>query len=470
MMFRIYNVISNAHGYLGDHKTRLYWTTRALEQAQQLGDTLAQAEFHVTIAGVYSRLDDTAQAIAHFNRALELYRNPEDKLHIIRTLNNKALVFDPSSAEKLDALRKAAQLAESAAPPTAQILTSLAHIYCNIGNWYARVERHDRAILYYDKAVQTAQKSGNRHLKIFLYSHLAQYHFDQSNRQKAKQFAEDALEIIYAAVGTNHTYDVALRLLSQLYADEGDFRRAFQMMQQWSAVNDSLQARNTREELNRINSRFLFESHRQEQLITQQRIAERNRTYFVFALILSLLIFVSWMFHSRQMTKKNRGLYRQIKEQDRLAEELEQLTNHYNDLSIAGRKADSDDVEDKYETAQQQDESIGKQTELVVRLRNYFIDNQITTFDIDSAELATKLATNRTYLFEAVKTVTGKPLQEYIKNLRIENARHLLDTTNESIEIIAEMSGYNTSRTFYRQFRERYGISPMEYRKFGVRE
>lgn len=179
---------------------------------------------------------------------------------------------------------------------------------------------------------------------------------------------------------------------------------------------------------------------------------ERNRNYFIFAAIACILVLSGWIFHSRQMTRKNRGLYRQIREQDRLAEELGQMRQRY-EASAPPVSAGNDNADEQ-------------RVQLAARLREYLLTNKrFANPDMDMAELITALGTNRTYLFEAMKAVTNQTPQDYINALRLEEAKRLLDTSDELIESIAVMSGYNTSRTFYRLFRERYNISPAEYRK-----
>ncbi|MCL2511178.1 MAG: helix-turn-helix transcriptional regulator, partial [Bacteroidales bacterium] len=54
---------------------------------------------------------------------------------------------------------------------------------------------------------------------------------------------------------------------------------------------------------------------------------------------------------------------------------------------------------------------------------------------------------------------------EYINDLRLDEAKRLLDNSDLTIESIALDCGFNTSRTFYNQFRERYRMTPAAYRK-----
>lgn len=64
-----------------------------------------------------------------------------------------------------------------------------------------------------------------------------------------------------------------------------------------------------------------------------------------------------------------------------------------------------------------------------------------------------------------LKEKTGKSLFEIVKQVRIGYACNLLCNSPKSISDIAYSSGYNTLANFYKQFKERKGTSPKEYRK-----
>ena len=459
-VFNVYNAIGNTYHYLRDNASRLKWTQEALKLAQETGETHYEAVFNNTCGNATRVLGDTVQALAYFDRALELFRKIDNKPEIIKTLNNMAIAHDSTSVEKLKLFMEAARVSEEITPQSETVLSHLSHIYCNIGDWYAKVNSHDSAALYFDKAIFTVQQSGDKFLMIFMYSHLAEYYAKRGDRQKAKQLAQETIDIINETVGKNHTYDRALKLLSAIYAQEGDFRRAFETLQQWSAVNDTIKARAAREELMNINSRYDFERHRQERINTQQRTIERNRIYMIFAISACLLILAGWLFHSRRMTEKNRGLYRQIKEQDRLAEELEKMTNYCEHLMKGDKKGARDNVSVNLS-------GIEQQRELVASMRAYLLqDKNFTKPDIFNSKFFTELLTNRTYLYDATKAVIGKTPNEYIQHMRLEEAKHLLETDPKiTIEIIAENCGFGSRSTFYALFTEHYNISPAKYRK-----
>lgn len=60
----------------------------------------------------------------------------------------------------------------------------------------------------------------------------------------------------------------------------------------------------------------------------------------------------------------------------------------------------------------------------------------------------------------------GLSFTDYINNLRLAYALELLsDSGNDTIELIAEKAGFGSSRTLYRLFRERYEMSPSDYKR-----
>lgn len=79
--------------------------------------------------------------------------------------------------------------------------------------------------------------------------------------------------------------------------------------------------------------------------------------------------------------------------------------------------------------------------------------------------LADYVFTNPSYLSRIFKTDTGMTLTTYINQVRIDNAKLLLETTDELVIDIAVACGYNQVPHFNRIFKQFTGMSPSEYRK-----
>jgi len=63
------------------------------------------------------------------------------------------------------------------------------------------------------------------------------------------------------------------------------------------------------------------------------------------------------------------------------------------------------------------------------------------------------------------KVATGSTLIEYLQNLRIEDAKHQLETSDKSVESICFEVGYEDVSFFRRLFKRLTGIIPSQYRR-----
>ncbi len=64
---------------------------------------------------------------------------------------------------------------------------------------------------------------------------------------------------------------------------------------------------------------------------------------------------------------------------------------------------------------------------------------------------------------------TGMPPLEYVHTLRVEESKHLLETTDAPVEAVANEVGYADASFFGRLFRRKVGMTPAQYRRrFGA--
>ena len=66
---------------------------------------------------------------------------------------------------------------------------------------------------------------------------------------------------------------------------------------------------------------------------------------------------------------------------------------------------------------------------------------------------------------ERFQEVTGLSISDTLQQMRLEYARNLVENTDDILEVVATKSGFGSDRTFYRLFRQAYGITPTAYRK-----
>ncbi len=81
------------------------------------------------------------------------------------------------------------------------------------------------------------------------------------------------------------------------------------------------------------------------------------------------------------------------------------------------------------------------------------------------SELARSVNLSPFYFCHLFKTQTGISPGRYLINLRMQQACHLLETTQLSVKEVMAQVGFNDKSHFTREFKRCYGQSPSQYRK-----
>ena len=80
------------------------------------------------------------------------------------------------------------------------------------------------------------------------------------------------------------------------------------------------------------------------------------------------------------------------------------------------------------------------------------------------ADLVKLLHSNRAYVYNVINRDMGTTFSEYINRLRVEHAKQLMNEQPELLHnTVAEMSGFSSATSFYRNFKLYIGCSPKEY-------
>ncbi|MCG8574252.1 MAG: helix-turn-helix domain-containing protein [Flavobacteriales bacterium] len=81
------------------------------------------------------------------------------------------------------------------------------------------------------------------------------------------------------------------------------------------------------------------------------------------------------------------------------------------------------------------------------------------------SDFANELNLSSIYLSECVKKTTGKPAKQIITEYKTWEAKNLLSLTDDSIDGIAEVLGFDDRSNFINFFKKNVGMSPLMFRK-----
>ena len=101
--------------------------------------------------------------------------------------------------------------------------------------------------------------------------------------------------------------------------------------------------------------------------------------------------------------------------------------------------------------------------QLLKNIEQYVLQN-MSHGQISLGEMATAMGMGRVPFFHKIRNITGKTPAELVRDLRLKHACILLKRTNINMSELATNVGFMTGENFITVFREKFGLSPLEYR------
>ncbi|MEN2398736.1 two-component regulator propeller domain-containing protein [Flavobacterium sp. MC2016-06] len=89
-----------------------------------------------------------------------------------------------------------------------------------------------------------------------------------------------------------------------------------------------------------------------------------------------------------------------------------------------------------------------------------FINENISEYELSVEVLASKVFLSRSQLYRKTKTLTGVSVNEFIRNVRLEKAKELIELGNDNISEISIKVGFSSPSYFTKCYKDKYGYLP----------
>lgn len=278
----------------------------------------------------------------------------------------------------------------------------------------------------------------------------------------------------------NQYYCEELDLMAREAASRGDTKSAYGYLYRANALKDTLDRLQNMNQMARNLS--VYKVH-DEQMKTQNA-QFTAKLMFVIAggmalfIILAVGYILRLVSQRKQITEKNKALVNSIERSMEYKDKYEKLLSEVensaacqdkNSLSDAnGTESDGDtaDTEHDGDTAEDDNPEDRKLFELIdrtIRTGQLYLNP-----DFQRQTLVETLHVDRNRIGRAIRDCSGfSNLSAYINNYRLEFAYRLLRDMDsiQTIDGVSKTAGFNTVRTFQRLFKERYGMTPAEFRE-----
>jgi AraC-like DNA-binding protein len=122
----------------------------------------------------------------------------------------------------------------------------------------------------------------------------------------------------------------------------------------------------------------------------------------------------------------------------------------------------------KFSGAQQQKEKVvekkvkGNDEQLMERIMKV-VNDHLSDSDLNVEMLTSEVGISRAQLHRKMKEMTGLPISEFIRNIRLEQAVRLLKEQKINVTQVAYSVGFSNLAHFSTVFRKQFGVSPSEY-------
>lgn len=403
------NTIGSIYVVARQPKEGLKYLRQALQFAEQEKSSYRIALTCGTLAETEFSLNHFDEAICYIDRAIQLERNDgrEDKLRV--RLSQKATILVGMGKQ-----REAVETFDSIIP-----------YFRTTGN------RQSLAI--------SLNKAGNALLGMSNSDGIDNEMRRKQERQAVEYFRE-AAQLCHVMGNPFNELQARHGLYQALWTQNPDSARI--ELELFNKMKDSLYSHASAETLARYNAEFGNDELQQENTMMR-----RSRVYIIILCIGLLLVAAALIVRQRRLAALQR------KRLGEVTMTLDELKQKYELQSI---DHGSTDTESRSEPSEEDKDFLEKTIKVIT--------NQMDDKHVSVDDLAAALAMSTSQFRRRLAAITGETPQNYITNIRMQHARHLLETQHDPFILdVALRCGYDDQSSFTRAFKRFFGITPSEY-------
>ncbi len=434
------------------YQDAVHYAIEGAKKAHHAGDILQEAYFYFEAGKIMERLQQ-GSGIDYMTRSLDTYREAaRDSVQPLPTLSSNL-----GNAARVLAGQENYTAAIPLLQEKLQVIDRVDKEYATYpAGWADQQRAYTYPVLAYCQQMAGDKEGARRSAEAFEQTQAAQQPNNQKDMLNYYALAGNAGRIQQIYDRLEPYYREKKDTLSWSYADllymyamglnnTGRYREAYQTLARYQVINDSLVQRERQAETLELAQRM--KTQEKELRLKDEEAKATIYRILAFSLMAIVLVVIIALWRlaiaHRHVLIKNRELYEVV--------QLEQQ-HEVHDIQRIARQSE-------------QERTPGEQlflrlTELMRKQQSY------TDVDLNRETLATMLGTNHRYIDEAIRECSDSPsTKAFIDGYRVDHAARLLTSTDDSIALIAEMSGFANRTTFNEQFRSRFKMTPSEYRR-----
>ncbi|MCS6795029.1 MAG: tetratricopeptide repeat protein [Raineya sp.] len=331
----IYNNLAFVYRLQGRYSLSLDYYLKALEFFEK-DPKFAKQKSNVlnNIGSLYQDQKNYEKALDYFNQSLEVAKQIGDTLGIAFAYNNMGEVY-----LKQDKFQEAKQnfFTSLVWKKQKKHIRSIASGYGNLGLVYQQENKLDSALYYFQESLKNYEKIKDLNGQIDILLRLGEFWDKQDKHQNAFENYQKALQLSLQ-IGAKPLTQQAYKFLSQYYAEQKDFQKAFELRLQYDNIKDSLINVEQVRTMNEMQAKYDDYANKQqiELLKSEKKVIElqnrenQRQKVFLFvgiAVLTILLLGVLWAFRlkgktAKKLAEKNQIIAKSLEEKEMLLKEI----------------------------------------------------------------------------------------------------------------------------------------------------
>lgn len=443
----------------GKHDLVMFYTKKILANDEYIKDKDTEVEAYLRLGSLYGIQENYNESVRTLEKGLALIDSYKEELPdynrrlykvkiylqlIVHYHNNKEFRKSVTAADSV--LHNIHQIETIDKKPIHIIYKQAALI--SASRTYIDLNNIDSARIVLDSALSTFDD-------MTLLPVIYEYYGTEANYYKAIRNYERAMGYINKAL-TTEAQKVLLQkdiidiqiMKSEILHEQGKNTEAYNLLNTIYYTQDSLKKVQLASQIAQIHTIYEVDKVKTEIALQSAKLYQTKGVAIVAiaSVALCILILILIRRNSTLKERKNKKIYEQYI-----------LIKSYLD-DIHAKRSD---------TTKQRLEERGEMAEPLANIaKKYLIETEAFKKDITRDDLALTLGTNRQYLTESIREVTGKTYRDFLNGIRLEYAYNMLLTdVHASVEQVYNASGFASRSTFNRLFRLQYEMSPNEMRE-----
>jgi AraC-like DNA-binding protein len=414
----------------------------AVKQYQSLNNLEGISWCFGTIGISYAQANNFERSIYYQQEALILNRKISNKQGIARNLNNLGYVSELQKDFKkalnyyLQALAMRKEIGVQA-----EVIMPLS----NVGSAHLALGDFDGARKYFEEALALAITTGNKNMEALQYQSLGEINYKKGNYNEARPFLLKSLALA-EEIGDKKRKECTFEILRDVEKSDQNFEAAFNYQLKLQNLRDTLYSQERTLQVAELEARFDQERKEQAIILLERdaRIQTLWNNILLAGFLLLLTAFILYYRLQRFREQKNREMLNlQI---DLLTAQQKELAEKYKDALISIDEPEQESLDQRL-------------------LRNAIevVEKHIGDPLFGVEKMADVMGMSRTNLHRKLKNVSGFTPSDFIRNVRLKRAAHLLKQQSDTVSQVGFTVGFEDQSYFSKCFKKQFGMSPTEY-------